>query len=271
MKLFVTLCLFSPLVSGAPSHNSSSSVNETSSWFGSWPSLWSDTNNSSSGNETSNSEWTGWLPTWGQVQEILPGSVSSYLEETASEGVKVINQIYNETRQSAVETSEVQLDEVANILEKFIQKLESLYQSAKRVVEEEIVLTDAEIQARKDAGDLEGTKEELDRLKEVLVKEREENEKFEGVEAILQKLITTARDLLSSADSQADLGWSKLKQLELEFYQASQLVANTSGQVKEALEEAFNTFNEELEEASPALRRFVNIASFESVSGAGSN
>jgi len=205
--------------------------------------------------------WEGWIRRWEEVQELLPSQVSSYLEETASEGVRVLEDIYDDTKQGAIEKSSVQLDEITNILERFGQRLEDLYQSAKQVVEQETVLTDSEIQDRADAGDLFETKEELDSLKEVLVKEREENFEFEGVEAILQRLITTVRELLSTADGQADLGWSKLKQLELEFYQASQLVASTSGQVKVALEEAFNTLNKELEEAAPAVTRFLDAVS----------
>jgi len=193
-----------------------------------------------------------------RVEEYLPTNVTNFLTETAKEGINVLNEIYNETRHEAIQKSSIRVDEFTNILERFIDRLEELYQTAAGVVEQNNPLSDTEILARKAAANLDGTKEELDRLQVELPREREENQQFEGLEGYLQGMITTARELLSAADSQADLAWSKLKQLELEFYQASEVLATTSGEVRQQLNKAFREMERELEEASPALKRFLD-------------
>jgi len=193
-----------------------------------------------------------------RVEEYLPTNVTNFLTETAKEGINVLNEIYNETRHEAIQKSSIRVDEFTNILERFIDRLEELYQTAAGVVEQNNPLSDTEILARKAAANLDGTKEELDRLQVELPREREENQQFEGLEGYLQRMITTARELLSAADSQADLAWSKLKQLELEFYQASEVLATTSGEVRQQLNKAFREMERELEEASPALKRFLD-------------
>jgi len=193
-----------------------------------------------------------------RVEEYLPTNVTHFLTETAKEGINVLSEIYNETRHEAIQKSSIRVDEFTNILERFIDRLEALYQTAAGVVEQNNPLSDTEILARKAAANLDGTKEELDRLQAELPREREENQQYEGLEGYLQRMITTARELLSTADSQADLAWSKLKQLELEFYQASEVLASTSGEIRQQLNKAFREMERELEEASPALKRFLD-------------
>jgi len=199
--------------------------------------------------------WNGWMR---RVEEYLPTNVTHFLTETAKEGINVLSEIYNETRHEAIQKSSIRVDEFTNILERFIDRLEALYQTAAGVVEQNNPLSDTEILARKAAANLDGTKEELDRLQAELPREREENQQYEGLEGYLQRMITTARELLSTADSQADLAWSKLKQLELEFYQASEVLASTSGEIRQQLNKAFREMERELEEASPALKRFLD-------------
>jgi len=240
MKLLVTLILLVPLVSGAPwyeSIRSSSSTNSSSSILPS-------------------SGWSSWLNV---VSDYLPSKVHNYLNETISEGVKVLEVLIEETRQDALEKSSIRVDEFTDILEKFIGRLEEIYQSASQVVDQRSPLSDPQIIARNTAGDLEGTKDKIDSLRTELTQERRDNWELEGLEGQLQRMITTARELLSSADNQAELVWSKLKQLELEFYQASQLVASTSGEIRQQLTKAFGTLHQDLEESSPGLKRLLDI------------
>lgn len=245
MKLLVTLILLVPFVSGAP-------------WLSG---LWSSTNYNSSSNSSSidilpSSSWTSWLH---GVKDYLPSKVNNYLNETISGGVKVLGELYEETRKDALKKSSIRVDQFTDILEKFIFRLEDIYKSAADVVVQRSPLTDDEIIARNTAGDLEGTKEKLDRLQAELSKERRENYEFEGLEGQLQRMITTARELLSAADGQAGLVWSKLKQLELEFYQASQAVASTSGEIRQQLNKAFGTLHQDLEKSSPGIKRLLDI------------
>jgi len=239
MKLLVTLLLLVPLVSGTPVLQS---IRRSSS--------------SSSSILPPSSSWTSWLNV---VSDYLPTKVNNYLNETISEGVKVLEVLIEETKQDALEKSSIRVDEFTDILEKFIGKLEEIYRSASQVVEQRSPLSDPQIIARNTAGDLEGTKEKIDSLRNELTQERRDNWELEGLERQLQSMITTARELLSSADNQAELVWSKLKQLELEFYQASQLMASTSGEIKEQLTKAFGTLHQDLQDSSPGLKRLLDI------------
>lgn len=196
----------------------------------------------------------GWL----DLEGILPETVVTYLEKSAKEGLEILEEVYNDTRKEAVDSSSKHVDEFTNILDNFIKKLENVYESAYEVAGQDVVLSDEEILNRKEAGDLQGTKEELDQLEGIVQKEREENVNIEGLEGQLQELITWARGLLSTAKVESDLEWSKLKQLELEFYQVAKLMADTSGQVKESLKQAWSTLRQELGEVSPALKDIVD-------------
>jgi len=239
MKLCVTLLLLVPLVSSTPVLQSIRSSSPSSSSI-----------------LPPSSSWTSWLNV---VSDYLPTKVNNYLNETISEGVKVLEVLIEETRQDALEKSSIRVDEFTDILEKFIGKLEEIYRSASQVVEQRSPLSDPQIIARNTAGDLEGTKEKIDSLETELDKERSENYELEGLERQLQSMITTARGLLSSADNQAELVWSKLKQLELEFYQASQLVASTSGEIRQQLTKAFGTLHQDLQDSSPGLKKLLDI------------
>lgn len=190
----------------------------------------------------------------GGLEGYLPDTLVTYLGETAKEGLEVLEEVYNDTRQETVDKSSKHIDEVTEILSNFITKLEDVYESAEAVASQEIVLRDEQILNIKEAWDLQGTKEELENLEDIVQKEREENVNIEGLEGQLQKLITEARGLLSTVNSESDLAWSKVKQLELEFYQVAKLMADTSGQVKESLKQAWSTLSQELEDVSPAIK-----------------
>jgi len=200
----------------------------------------------------------------GGLKEYLPDTVVTYLGESAKDGLEVLENLYNDTRQETVDKSSKHIDEVTDILNNFITKIENVYESAKTVAEQDIVLSDAEILDRKEAGDLQGTKEELEQLGDIVKKEREDNENIGGLEGMLQRLITEARGLLSTMNTESDLAWSKVKQLELEFYQVTKLMADTSGNVKESLKQAWSTLNKELEEVSPALSEIFDSVGQES-------
>jgi len=195
---------------------------------------------------------------WESVRDFLPQNVTSYVEEASKEGLAVVEELFNTTRGEAVERVDKRVDQLTSLVERLVGRLEEIYLSATNIVRQEKAYSDLEIQGRNSASNLTGIKEELGELKGQVERERQENSELEGVEGILQGLITSARDLLRATNSEADLVWSKFKQLELEFYQASEVLAGSSLQVRKQVMGAFQDMEEELRQASPALRDFID-------------
>eukprot|EP00092_Neocalanus_flemingeri_P077825 GFUD01096702.1.p1 GENE.GFUD01096702.1~~GFUD01096702.1.p1 ORF type:complete len:282 (-),score=118.83 GFUD01096702.1:122-967(-) len=197
---------------------------------------------------------------WEWLQEFLPRRVSSYVAETADGGQKVFEDIWEETRKSIVEKTSGNVDDITGLVETFIDKLENVRANAVEIVFQEEPLSSQQIQAKNVQEDLAGTKKELKALKEEVAKEQKEDKKFEGVEGMIQRLITSAREVLTEANNQTDLFWSKVKQLEVETYRVNRVMAQSSGNLKDVLKELFKTLNKELREASPALKEILDKA-----------
>jgi len=195
---------------------------------------------------------------WYDNKKELPEKVSDYVERVASNGAQLFETLYNDTKKDVFEEAIAKsADDLTKVLESFIGKIEGVYLSADKVVNQKRPLSDEEIKSRKVESNLEGTKADLDNLRNILPLEKNENKKLEGLEGLLQNLITSAREIISLLDGQADLAWSKLKQLEVEFYQASSVLANTTGEVRETLKKAFEELNKQMAVASPALRNIL--------------
>merc|ERR1712059_89698 len=78
-----------------------------------------------------------------------------------------------------------------------------------------------------------------------LQKEAAENESLpEGMEQIVQTFITTIREMMASTSDKEVEFWSKLKQMEVEFWKIKNIVADTSGQLKERISAMFTVVQE---------------------------
>merc|ERR1719483_959201 len=110
---------------------------------------------------------------------------------------------------------------------------------------------------------LEGTKQKLKDLNQEISVEKQEDQKLEGVEGMIQRLITSAREVLSEVNGHTDVFWSKVKQMEVEVYKVNSIMAETSGDLKEVLKDLFSTLNKELREASPALKEILDKVDLE--------
>jgi len=201
---------------------------------------------------------SGWVKRWESVSSLLPSNVTDYVEEAAVEGFNVVSGLYNDTRGQLVDKAEQRVDQVTSLVQRLIGKLEEIYLSASNIVRQERVFSELEINRRNAASNLTGIKQGLDELKDQVERENLENRELEGVEGAIQQLITTARELLTIADDEAEVVWSKLKQLELEFFQASEILAGSSGELRKQVMTAFREMEEELKEASPALRSIID-------------
>eukprot|EP00091_Calanus_sinicus_P021066 TRINITY_DN6068_c0_g1_i2.p1 TRINITY_DN6068_c0_g1~~TRINITY_DN6068_c0_g1_i2.p1 ORF type:complete len:256 (+),score=112.45 TRINITY_DN6068_c0_g1_i2:158-925(+) len=195
---------------------------------------------------------------WEWLQEFLPGNVTKYVDETLDEGQEVFADIFEETRKDIVEKTSGNVDDITGLVEGFIQKLTSIKDSSVNIVTQEEPLSVQQIEARNVQENLEGTKQKLKQLKAEVSEDKNEDKNLEGIEGMIQRLITSAREVLTEVNGQTDLFWSKVKQMEVEVYRVNSIMAETSGDLKDVLKDLFTTLNKELREASPQLKEILD-------------
>jgi len=133
---------------------------------------------------------------WEWLQEFLPGKVSKYVEETAVDGQALVEDLYAETRDSLVEKTSDNVDDITGLVEGFIQKLTNIKDNTVEIVTDEEILSAQQIEARNVEEGLEGTKQKLKDLKQEISVEKQEDQKLEGVEGMIQRLITVKKHYL---------------------------------------------------------------------------
>merc|ERR1712154_691921 len=101
------------------------------------------------------------------------------------------------------------VDDITGLVEGFIQKLTDIKDNTVNIATQEGVLSAQEIEARNTQNNLEGTKQKLKQLPQEITQERQEDQ---GVEGMIQRLITSAREVLNEVNGQTDIFWSKVKQ-----------------------------------------------------------
>jgi len=234
------------------------------------------------GTTSSNQTWTDWaqdqtenlveplyevkdqvMQGWEWLQEFLPGNVTKYVEKTADDGLELIDDIYQETRDSIVEKTSDNVDDITGLVEDFIQKLTDIKDNTLDIVTQEKALSQEDIEARNVEENLEETKQKLEQLKDDIVQDKKEDGELDGLEGGIQRLITAAREVLTEVNGHTDLLWSKVKQMEVEVYKINSIMADTTGEMKDVLKDLFATLNEELREASPALKEILDKAEAE--------
>jgi len=200
---------------------------------------------------------------WEWLQEFLPGNVTKYVEKTADDGLELIDDIYQETRDSIVEKTSDNVDDITGLVEDFIQKLTDIKDNTLDIVTQEKALSQEDIEARNVEENLEETKQKLEQLKDDIVQDKKEDGELDGLEGGIQRLITAAREVLTEVNGHTDLLWSKVKQMEVEVYKMNSIMADTTGEMKDVLKDLFATLNKELREASPALKEILDKAEAE--------
>merc|ERR1711962_897535 len=142
--------------------------------------------------------------------QYLPESVNSYINKTWEEGRDVAYDLYDDIKEEVLSKSDAHVDALTNMMEKFFERANEIHSSIKTVLEQEGALSDEEIQARAD-------KEGLDQLRK----------KFDDLEEELEREF-----------------WSKMKQLEVQFYQMKSASADTAASLRDWVTAAFQTMNE---------------------------
>merc|ERR1712184_357 len=168
--------------------------------------------------------------------EYLPESVNSYINKTWEEGREVAYDLYDDIKEEVISKSDVHVDAMTKMMERFFERANEIHSSIKRVLEQEGALTDEEIQEIADKEGLQQLREKFNDLEEELEREAVEDDNLpEGVERMLQGMIRLCRQMMAAAaDKEAEF-WSKMKQLEVQFYQMKAASADTA---------AFQTMNE---------------------------
>jgi len=200
---------------------------------------------------------------WEWLQEFLPNKVTNYVEKTADDGLELLDGIYQESRDSIVEKTSDNVDDITGLVEDFIQKLTNIKDNTLDIVSQEGALSQEQIEARNDEENLEETKQKLNQLKDDIIEDKKEDAELDGVEGGIQRLITAAREVLTGVNGHTDLLWSKVKQMEVEVYKMNSIMADTTGELKDVLKDLFATLNKELREASPALKEILDKAEAE--------
>jgi len=200
---------------------------------------------------------------WEWLQEFLPNKVTNYVEKTADDGLELLDGIYQESRDSIVEKTSDNVDDITGLVEDFIQKLTNIKDNTLNIVSQEGALSQEQIEARNDEENLEETKQKLNQLKDDIIEDKKEDAELDGVEGGIQRLITAAREVLTGVNGHTDLLWSKVKQMEVEVYKMNSIMADTTGELKDVLKDLFATLNKELREASPALKEILDKAEAE--------
>merc|ERR1712222_133040 len=158
--------------------------------------------------------------------EYLPESVNSYINKTWEEGRDVAYDLYDDIKEEVISKSDVHVDAMTKMMERFFERANEIHSSIKTVLEQEGALTDEETQ-------------------EIAEREAVEDENLpEGVERMLQGMIRLCRQMMAAAaDKEAEF-WSKMKQLEVQFYQMKSASADTAASLRDWVTAAFQTMNE---------------------------
>merc|ERR1712222_215156 len=151
--------------------------------------------------------------------EYLPESVNSYINKTWEEGRDVAYDLYDDIKEEVISKSDVHVDAMTKMMERFFERANEIHSSIKTVLEQEGALTDEEIQEIADKEGLQQLREKFTDLEEELEREAVEDENLpEGVE--------------------------KMKQLEVQFYQMKSASADTAASLRDWVTAAFQTMNE---------------------------
>lgn len=184
--------------------------------------------------------------------EYLPASVNSYINKTweeglsrAEEGRDLAYDLYDDIKEEVLSKSDVHVDAMTEMMERFFERANEIHSSIKRVLEQEGALTDEEIQEIADKEGLQQLREKFNDLEEELEREAVEDDNLpEGVERMLQGMIRMCRQMMAAAaDKEAEF-WSKMKQLEVQFYQMKAASADTASSLRDWVTAAFQTMNE---------------------------
>merc|ERR1712106_89142 len=171
----------------------------------------------------------------GPVWENLPTAVKKYFTETQEQGEELFNEIYEDLNEEVVNRLEKNIGQFQGLGVSFIDSVTGIVDSTISKLGSGRPLSDEEKTALE--SEFESLKGEFDTLE--------------------KKFATTVRGMLSAAGGTQEVLWDKTKQLQVEVYKVIDLVADSTGELKDKLKSLFKSIAEiDVQKIGDAPRKF---------------
>merc|ERR1711892_849824 len=192
----------------------------------------------------------------GPVWENLPTAVKKYFIETQEQGEELFNEIYEDLNEEVVNRLEKNIGQFQGLGVSFIDSVTGIVDSTISKLGSGRPLSDEEKTALE--SEFDSLKGEFDTLEKKVAAEREAEAKLPDVyQNQIQKFITTVRGMLSAAGGTQEVLWDKTKQLQVEVYKVIDLVADSTGELKDKLKSLFKSIAEiDVQKIGDAPRKF---------------
>jgi len=157
-----------------------------------------------------------------------------FVNNTIEDGKEVVYDIYDDVREEIINKTSDNVESLSEVIGGLFNKVNKISNYVS-----EIIMEDAN---EVDIDDLNSLKTQLNMLEEK-VKVDMENDKYvtEDVEKIIQQFLTSTREMIAELGKDGEIFWSKMKQLEVEFYRMKIALADGSAELKEELSDLFET------------------------------
>merc|ERR1712021_219338 len=179
----------------------------------------------------------------GSIWENMPTAVRKYFIETQEQGEELFNEIYEDLNEEVYDRLEKNIGQFHGLGESFIDSVTGIVDSTISKLGSGRPLSDEEKTALE--SEFESLKGEFDTLEKKFAAEREAEAKLPDVyQNQIQKFIRTVRGMLSAAGGTQEVLWDKTKQLQVEVYKVIDLVADSTGELKDKLKSLFKSIAE---------------------------
>jgi len=180
----------------------------------------------------------------GEYHRYIPKSVKLFLGDAYEEGKRVYSDLYDDVEEEIAQKADENINAFTNFATGVIEKFVKIAQKSEQVLIGGSPLSEEELTER--AVEIEATKERLRGLAEQVKEEiRSEAEGEEGLAKAVQSFISTIRSMVANEALRGNEWlWSRLRHMEGTSYEALQLVADESEELKYLINDLFATLDE---------------------------
>jgi len=189
--------------------------------------------------QTEDQSWWSSIPFIGEYQRYIPHSVKTFLKDTYVDGKEVLYDIYDDIQEEIMSKTDQHIDQFTMYSEEVIDKVVRIVEKNGENFMRDTPLSDEELTER--ALEVETTKERLRGLAEQVREEiRNEEEGEEGLAKAIQSFITSVRGMVANQVlSGNNWLWERMRHMEGTSYQALELVADSSEELKVLINDLF--------------------------------
>jgi len=171
----------------------------------------------------------------------LPESAKTFLNKSLEEGKDVVYDIYDDVKEEIIDKTASHVDSFTNVLGGFFDKYQNIKDSLTGIAMED-ALDDDELTDWNNEQGLDKLKEKMKDLEEQVEIDMEKDESItDEVEQLIQQFLTSTREMVAELGDGEEFFWSKMKQLEVEFYKVKVALVDASGDLKTEVSELFKT------------------------------